>query len=885
MANITVSSTLDDVSTHHVRLYSGSTELGLIAVVPAGGEWEEDIAGLGKTPQIQTSLKVSGGPSGTRYSQFEKPFSYVEQTTWEQGRGMLYQAPTPVGFYDSYNAWTLNSGELMPSGQAQYSRGYRDQNFFWPGNVTGWLGSSTTEYIATSFVAQATYSAVTLNFIARMFGTGGTSLKAYIYTDVTGSPGVVVGTGGNVTTLPTDYPSIVCQATINGTLTSGLTYWVVIRTTRTDVNNYYGVAYGSPGSNQLDTPTYEKVATKSSTDGSTWATATTTPFYRVTDVAASGIFRFFEYKDLMYAARTYDNSSTAPKVYRNGYRGVADANTGTPTKLIDAAQAFPTTGEMLGTTAMLRKGTGFMDDPNFRIVSSATATQLTSATAWLAVHSATDTEYVIKGSTKWTEITGHGMTVPITDVVAPGDVMYFSLGDATNIRRWREYNSSGTWTADTWTDDGTNKAFLMATALDNKDGIRIWRGQNSDANSNVSASHATVPAWGTNLQFKEVIPIGHDASRITNIVDGDTLVFVLKEDSIYALEADEPDKVVGFPTFKHQKNGLAAGFQTPNIYFNLGEGGFERLVDRSMDDIGLWRGEGWATNRQGPFVATLMTPQYIFGAVDAGVSGYSSIYANNGGWHEIYRHPIAGERIRDMAYENIPGQLNRLWFSVGTDIMWLPMTDVLNPRNDSTFNYAYEAIVITPWMDEQALDLEKYYHALKAHSDTFAATEYMELDYQTDQASDTSAWTKVAGTFDTAPYKEIEINSTCTRFRNRLRLYSTRGCSGYAPRIIGLTWSVITGLVPKYKCDMTYQLSEEDGVCQDLNGEEDGQTASGILAQLHEWASHPTPVTMQCMDSDLDGITVKVEPSPRRPTSVIPGESSNRVGTITLLQI
>ena len=73
----------------------------------------------------------------------------------------------------------------------------------------------------------------------------------------------------------------------------------------------------------------------------------------------------------------------------------------------------------------------------------------------------TTTEYVILDDTP-TEITGHGLTAPVTSVlVTTTGIILFAQGDSVNIRRAKYETSAGVWTA-TYADDGTNRATFLA---------------------------------------------------------------------------------------------------------------------------------------------------------------------------------------------------------------------------------------------------------------------------------------------------------------------------------------------------------------------------------------------------------------------------------------
>jgi hypothetical protein len=554
--------------------------------------------------------------------------------------------------------------------------------------------------------------------------------------------------------------------------------------------------------------------------------------------------------------------------------------------LNDSTQTGWTTAKLADAIALIWDGPGYDDFPNYRTISSATSGEATVSSAFTTDHT-TSTLYVIRGSDWWSDVGVGSITKPILFAEAPESVVYLSQGRDTPIIRWGEYNNSGTWTSRTAAAEGSeSKADGIRSRLDPKDGMQLFRWQNKDKGEHVSISKASTKKWGEDLQFKTTIPIGMDRDKINNIVDGEQYLFVVKEDAIYAVdEEDMPDKVVDFQGLSSELSGAAAISSTPYVYFSLGRGGFERLLDRNMEDIGPWRGEGLPAGRQGYVSAAVGHPQHIFAAVDAGDDGYSALYIYNGGWHEIFRAREAGQRIRSLHYEVLPGEtIDKLWIGLSADLGWVPVSSQLNPYYDPSMEYTYEWSVTSAWIDDQIKDMYKYIKELKISGESLSASRYIEWDYQLDDAGDTSAWVRGSGNFDSGPSETISVAQTCKRFRYRLRGYNTTKATPM--RILAATTGLVTTIPPKYRCNIQWMIQEEDGSSIDLQGDDDGQTFAGIAALLNTWASSPNPCTTSCVDPDLDGLTVFVQPSPRRPTFIVEGlESIQHVGTVMLQEV
>jgi len=880
-----VSPTADE-PTHHLLLTKGADQVGLIAVMGGGGgNYIQDTRGMSLEPAQQLTMRTVNSP-GTKYSNFERPYAYKEQITWSNGFGKLYAEATPSYFYDSKNAWTMTDGQIVPAGNMSWGRGYREQNLYWPGSVT-WSPTYikyawSIKFTASTLAGTGTYTAPTVYAILRKVGSPALGATATIHADSGGTIGAQLTDATCTLTsaqITSDYLSVVAKFTLTAgaVLTHGTDYWVKILfdSSQTAVNHWLIATDGS-------------TTGKSSINGSTWVTDAGL-YYRITDAGVSRKWNFFDYKGLLYVATEPTTGTATPQVFRNGWRGVADSNSGDKTKLNDAEDIPAGSGAHMWSTSYLSEaiarimdGAGEYDSPNYRTVTAGATHEATVSPEWGSTHSATTTEYIIHNTDWWFEITGHGMTTPVKSVAAPGDVIYFAQGDSDPIRKWGEYNNSGTWAQRTWADDGTNYADILGVRTDQRDGVQILRGLNKDSANHVSIARASAKDWGSNLQFATQIPLGMDKHHIGGQADGEDYTVVVTEAAAYAIDKDSMDKIIDFGGFASEEAGLAICYSSPYVYFSLGRGGFEQLQDRNMQDIGLWRLEGWQALYQGPICCAVAHPQHIYVAVDAGSAGYSAVYAYQGGWHQIFRAPELGQRIRSLFLEVIEGpECNRLWIGMDKDICWIPMPNVINPVFDTNFDYAYEFSVTSSWIDEEARDMLKYFHDFKVFAENLTGTSrYIEVDYQTDAETDSSAWHRLTENIDTSPSDIIGLDLEGKRMRYRIRGYTND--KSVPVRILAIIISSITNIPPKYNLSITWQIVEEEGVGQDLNGDDDGQSYSGIIAKLLAFASSPAPVTLSSVDADVHGRSMFVMPAPRHPLYLENSESRTYVGSLRL---
>ena len=246
------------------------------------------------------------------------------------------------------------------------------------------------------------------------------------------------------------------------------------------------------------------------------------------------------------------------------------------------------------------------------------------------------------------------------------------------MRTHREYNNAGTWTESDWRAEGvaTNFAtYLAYQPLANK----IWRGQNSDATGIVSVSSATPTAYATDLTFAAVIAVGYKYEFINGVEvypndSGTEALWVYKEELAYSVTTTATGiKLDEMRYLRNRENGKANLVHNVYSYFVLGQG-LQRYYGGSIDSVGPNLDEGLPTNRQGIITKLIGFPGRVIVAIDATAAGYSSVLERDGsGWHEVYRAPY-GQRIRDIAYQVVPGKVvDKLWIFHGDVSVYIPM--------------------------------------------------------------------------------------------------------------------------------------------------------------------------------------------------------------------
>ena len=626
--------------------------------------------------------------------------------------------------------------------------------------------------------------------------------------------------------------------------------------------------------------------TQKSTAGSSWASATNIDLYfRIVDADDSWIAHFYEYKGQMYFVTAPDDA-TAPEIFINGDRGAADSNTGALTTLVDATKSW-TTDEWAGSVAVITAGPGYRDELNWRVIVSNTATALTVSPAWATTHT-TSTEYVIVASDKFTAQAGHGLTVPVTDVLISKDVIYYAQGDGVAMRRHYEYNNSGTWTASDWDDDGgANFAKFLKVIEDPVNGAQVWKA-NDSLSSEPSVAKAPAQAWGTDLTFETAIPVGNRNERMTGLeIYGDPgVLWPFKEASLWDVANDIPNEkpIREMKAVASFKNGRAHLVQGVYLYFSL-LNSLQRYFRNNLDDVGPWAGAGLPADRQGVIYHMQGYPAFFLCALDGGASNYSSVLLStgHGDWHEFYRAPEKGQRIRRLHMQVIPGStIDRLWVSQGTDVLWLPMpSDTLDPYRDSNYKFTHEGHVISAWHYANMQDVTKFWNSLKVFAESLTAyttakssEQIIEAEYQTDGDTETDTWTAINGTFDTVPVEEVAFKSandlTGRRLRYRLRFLTTDNTK--TPKMKAVIVEALGRVAPKWQYSFTFRAKDEN---LDREGDDDSYvTVETLITKVDEWSASAVPLTMRCLYSPFDNKTVFAEAAPMRPYLVTPDEQS-----------
>lgn len=494
--------------THHLSLTDGTTTRGLIL---CDGRGVPSASAIRRTPIQRSSLKFSQGE--TEYSDLEMPYTPIVQSDWSGGRGSENFDRDRSRFYDSWRAYTLKEGEIVLGGQETYTTGHRNANETAFTDVTWTALDEATRYLARKFSTSSAYTATYVYLWIRRIGTPTGTLTVGIYDDSTGDIGALkTGATATVTTTTIiDKESVWHKFTLGTVASLDGTYWIRIHDTvdATTANHWEVATHASTIGD-----------TEQSADGSAWTDpASVGLYFRITDADDNFRAHFFEYRGGLYMAKNEDDLG-AGKLYINGDRGACD--TGTSTQVVDATKSW-TTNEWAGRVVKIVAGAGSSDDPNWRYVASNTTTALTVDPAWKTTltdgSAGFGSEYVILGSNKWTEVTGHGWTDPIVDVAVADEVVYFVMGeDFTNASKhfysYKTSNNTGGAHVIEWrSEPRIPGASFLEVIRDPVDGLQLWSARNEciEEGKKVSIQRFTVPTWGGALAAPVLIDNCYDA--------------------------------------------------------------------------------------------------------------------------------------------------------------------------------------------------------------------------------------------------------------------------------------------------------------------------------------------------------------------------------------
>ncbi len=482
------------------------------------------------------------------------------QNDWSGGRGLKFATDDRSRFGDSKRLNTRRAGLVSLGGLEYYTAGHRQaeqflpQNAQEPGGITWQAVTGANRWIAFKVTASASGNRSRIYFWVRRRGTPSGPITAWLMSNAAGDPDTTLKTISATTSQITDTVSVLYEFTFTSSqaVTATTDYHVVVSANSGDTDaNHWEVGTEAARS---------QARTRISANGSagTWSNASYDLYYRLVDDLDIAGATFFTYKSQLYMV-TRPTAAAAPKLYINGYRGVATGAGQSRTILKDSTQTFPTSGDgLIGRVLLIIDGPNSEWQQPYKVITANDADEITTA-SWGRAHVAAQTIYCVLGTDVWIEITGHGLTALPTDVKSAGDVLYFAQGDFIKMRRMQEINLAGVWTRTFAEED--NYAKLLLVYRDNAArGTMIMKANDYDNSNQPSVATAKAEAWGTRLKFPYLI----NACEVTTNWTGGASTTITADTALYKTGSASIKAAVGAGaanTFAYYS--IAAGL---NIY-------------------------------------------------------------------------------------------------------------------------------------------------------------------------------------------------------------------------------------------------------------------------------------------------------------------------------
>ena len=872
-------------NSHHVKLSKSGTDVGLVLTNLRG---EEDPFQIYPEPNPRMPLRTSSGE--TEYGDINPHLTGFAQKSFSAGRGYRDFDEQRAGYADAHQADTTKEGTALPTGQYFYANPATIRN--WDGNWvrhdsgaevqwgTASCGTWSNFELATKFKASATYNVAFLEVGIAAFTTG--TIVVRLRDDNAGSPGTIQASA-NISPSDLDdnrFITHIRKAVTPYEITSGVDYWVSV----------YLPGDGSVfHANEIT-----GVTSKASVEGGAWGSNNNDLMFRVTDADKPFKALFQDFKSCLYTVLSYFDNS-APMVFANGYQGVALA-TSTSTQIDVTGTPF-VADEHIGAICVIWGGTGSDQyRPWRKIMDNTTSALLFTGDAWDITPDITSVISIIS-SEKFVEVTGHGLTTAPRDFLSTHQLMYIAMGSAVNMKQLRRYNNAGTYT-DAWRDESTHKADLLFP-ITSAGYTEIWKALRSDVV--IEAAKATGDAgtgWTQYLVFNTPSDtyIGSTDTKINSLgVYGDTPhLWVFKEDIPYEIVNDKPYEFrsAQMKAMRDWRNGKANIQHDRNLYFGFREG-CERwsesgdLLHMGPDVRGP---EGMPNDRRGYFSSFVGYGGLVIGAYDGGDNNYSSILAWNGeGWHELFRAPWKGARILSIKTQSGEGSaVDRLWFSCGSDVMCIPISENPEQHSDETYNFypfTWAETIENGWIYYNIREEEKYFDSIKmiVRENNAAASTSVKIEYKID---DDTTWTELdwlAG-IDLDNNKNLSSTNTLTGRRIKLRFVLRNYNNRYPTQWLGWVLNLSFSLDQKYIYRVRFRIKDND---VDLNQiADDYDSGLDKLSQLKTWANEKSPIKINSYDPSFDDVYGLIDYPSLRTVAVIKDEGRiTRVCELSIKEI
>ena len=429
--------------------------------VPCDSAGNFSWAGANRAPLQRNAMQTSN--TANQYSDIEPPWNSIPQDDWSGGRGnALFQKDT-TRYYDGKRCQAGFNSCIYNGPLDYYSTGIRNALTNWPDSLY-WEQLEQKKYIAIAITPKKGMTVRELYIHLRRRGTPEKPLYLRLQDNLSASATILASksyTTASVTDTLAEWKKFVFTEDLS--LTNGHTYYLVVYSTAGTEEDHWEV-----GCKAGSTARTTFISEKRSDD---YEPANFELYYRLAEYQSGYSCKFFMYEQIMFMVRWLKNNNNNTTLWMNGDIGKA---TGADTTTITDNQKNWTVNKWAGARVGLVYYAGSEAKISaWRTVVSNTTDTLTVDSVWDIVPSA-NCIFIIVDTPIWTEITGHGLTRPISDIHVIRGRVYFAQGCWVNARRMR-------WRMDTaafqFEEMEGTKADFFATVRDTS-GLILWRGRN-----------------------------------------------------------------------------------------------------------------------------------------------------------------------------------------------------------------------------------------------------------------------------------------------------------------------------------------------------------------------------------------------------------------------
>jgi hypothetical protein len=322
-------------------------------------------------------------------------------------------------------------------------------------------------------------------------------------------------------------------------------------------------------------------------------------------------------------------------------------------------------------------------------------------------------------------------------------------------------------------------------------------------------------------------------------------------------------------TARNSNNGI--GHDVHDIYLMFTwKGRLQRYFRQNIEDLGPDFPKEMV-DIAGQVVDVKTYPGRVYVAVDGGRNAKSMILCYKGGaWHEVFTS-FSGERITALFIQSIEGKCDKLWASVGSDLMWFPIVlDSASLPANSGYTYTPVGYLDTSWVYTSSPELDKVFRSVLATVDRATDTDLdVDIYYKIDNEDNSwihlsSVAQKSASTAEYLLTTLATVSSIVRGNRIRLRIALTTKDMTKSPVVRSIQHRMYR--MPEVKFSYTW-LSKISTLSINLRGDEENPigalaTVQAAFDLLDRWAESLQVLQVKSDIAAIDDKIVVIEPIP-----------------------